>query len=82
MVPEGARGSPSPRLEREHVVSSSIASIGYDAERKTLEVEFVGGRVYRYYDVPKRVHSGLLEASSIGGYFNANIRPHFPYERL
>jgi hypothetical protein len=82
MVPEGASGAPSPRLEREHVVSSSISSVGYDAERKTLEVEFTGGRVYRYYDIPAAVHSELLEASSIGGYFNTNIRPYFPYERL
>lgn len=68
--------------QRAPVSSSSIASIGYDARAKTLEVEFNSGRVYRYYDVPQTVHYELVSASSIGGYFNANIRPNYPYERL
>jgi hypothetical protein len=67
---------------REAVSSSSIASVGYDAGTKTLEVEFNGGRVYRYYGVPGAVHSQLLEASSVGAYFNANVRDKFPYEQL
>lgn len=68
--------------QREPVSSSNIASVGYDAGTKTLEVEFHGGRVYRYYDVPETVHYELVAASSIGGYFNANVRQYYPYERL
>ena len=68
--------------QRQLVSSTSIASVGYDPAAKTLEVEFNGGRVYRYYGVPAALHSQLLEASSVGAYFNANVRGRFPYEQL
>ena len=38
---------------REAVDSSSFASIGYEEETRTLEVEFVDGEVYRYLEVPR-----------------------------
>jgi hypothetical protein len=61
------------------VSSSSISSVGYDAGRETLEVEFHSGRVYQYYGVPSAVHQKLVRADSIGGYFNSRIRPNYPY---
>lgn len=51
-------------MNRIPVDSSNIASIGYDAEDKTLEVEFNDGGIYRYYDVPPSVHERLMSASS------------------
>ncbi len=39
-------------IGRDPVVSSNLASAGYDAETRTLEVEFSNGAVYRYGDVP------------------------------
>lgn len=35
-------------MEREPVVSSNIASIGYDENNNILEVEFNNGNVYEY----------------------------------
>jgi hypothetical protein len=62
-------------MERQAVSSSNISSVGYDIDSETLEVEFVKtGKVYEYYNVPKFEFDRLLEASSIGIYFNANIR--------
>ncbi len=82
-TPHMARVSHAPAAtQREPVRSSSIASIGYDAGTKTLQVEFNSGRVYQYYGVPKAVHSDLVGAPSIGAYSNANIRPNYPYARL
>jgi hypothetical protein len=62
-------------MERQSVSSSNLASVGYDPSSETLEVEFVTtGKVYEYYNVPQFEFDRLLEASSIGQYFNANIR--------
>lgn len=61
-------------MQRQAVSSSNLASIGYDASSEILEVEFNSGRVYEYYDVPESEYDALMDASSHGRYFNANIR--------
>ncbi|MCC0036839.1 MAG: KTSC domain-containing protein [Hoeflea sp.] len=62
-------------MERQPVSSSSLASVGYNSDSETLEVEFVStGKVYEYYNVPQFVYDRLMEAPSIGQYFNAEIR--------
>jgi hypothetical protein len=58
-------------MRRIWVDSSSIASIGYDAARRELEIEFrESGDVYRYFDVPEEEYAALLAADSRGTYFN------------
>lgn len=69
-------------MERTSVHSSNIASIGYDAENKLLEVEFKGGGVYQYLDVPKEMHEQLLMAKSIGGFFSGAVRPRYKWVRI
>ena len=61
-------------MEREPVSSSSLASVGYDRGSETLEVEFLNGGIYEYYNVPEFMHERLMQASSIGGFFNAEIK--------
>ena len=39
-------------MDRIQVRSSNIRSIGYDQKTQTLEVEFLKGGVYQYFDVP------------------------------
>lgn len=69
-------------MDRTPVTSSTILSLGYHAASETLEVEFVNGHVYQYAAVPPGEHEALLSARSIGGYFNAQIRPNYAYVRL
>lgn len=64
-------------MERTPVASSNIASIGFDAETETLEVEFKSGLVYQYYNVPQFMHEQIVTASSVGAFFNANVRNAF-----
>jgi hypothetical protein len=65
-------------LERQTVSSSSVASVGYDPNSETLEVEFVStGRVYEYYNVPQFMYDRLMDAPSIGVFFNAEIKNSF-----
>ena len=61
-------------MDRIQVVSSTVASIGYDSESQTLEMEFTSGRVYQYKEVPPEVARGLICASSKGRYFNGHIK--------
>jgi KTSC domain len=53
--------------------SSSIASVGYDSETLTMEVEFTNGNIYQYFDVPQGVYEELITAES-AGQFRASER--------
>lgn len=61
-------------MKRTPVNSSNLASIGYDTSSETLEIEFLHGGVYQYYDVPLTVYESLMSASSHGTYFDKNIK--------
>lgn len=69
-------------MERTPVDSSNVASIGYDAETQTLEVEFQNGSVYQYFDVPEHVFDGFMQAPSKGQYLHQNIRDVYRYARM
>ena len=62
---------------RSPVESTAIASLGYDAGARTLEVEFTSGAVYQYFDVPEVEYRKLLAAESIGEYLNRQIKPKY-----
>ena len=59
-----------------------MASAGYDPKTRTLKIQFHSGKIYRYYDVPEEVYTELMEADSVGRYFNAEIRGAFSYEQV
>lgn len=61
-------------MQREPVKSSQIQSIGYDPTAQLLEVEFKGGAVYQYLNVPSDVARDLRFSDSVGSYFRANVR--------
>ncbi|MBA0183017.1 KTSC domain-containing protein [Pectobacterium versatile] len=67
---------------REPVTSSNIASIGYEESSLTLEIEFIKSGVYEYSNVPPHVYTELITATSIGVYFNANIKNKYPTTRI
>jgi len=69
-------------MKREPVESSNLASVGYDADNKILEIEFNHGGIYQYFDVPKEVFEDLLKAPSHGKYFVHNIKDEYEYDRI
>lgn len=69
-------------MERTAVTSSNVASVGYEDATQTLEIEFHGGAVYQYFDVPRAVFEGLLAADSPGGFVHEQIRGVFRYARV
>jgi hypothetical protein len=69
-------------VERIPVSSSSLSSIGYDVDSQTLEVEFNHGGVYQYAGVPEGEYTSLMSSSSLGQYFQANIKNRYPFSKV
>ena len=65
-------------MRRTPVSSSNLASVGYDAGSEILEIEFGGGRVYQYAEVPQEAYRALMNADSIGSHFHRHIREKYP----
>ena len=61
--------------------STAIARFTYDAELHRLDVQFVSGKRYSYFDVPADVAEGMRTAASKGGYFNRLIRDRYRFVR-
>jgi hypothetical protein len=64
-------------LARQPVHSTAIAKIGYSKRRHILEIEFVNGAVYRYFDIPLSVHRDLMSAESKARFYDSKIRKHY-----
>jgi hypothetical protein len=70
-------------MNRTPVSSSNLRSVGYDAEARMLEVEFLNGGLYRYSGVPASVHAGLMSASSLGTYFDRYVKKAgYPFVKI
>ncbi len=62
--------------------SSNVASVRYDSEQNLLEVEFLNGGRYHYYDVPEQVAQSFEQAESKGVFLAHSIKGHFRYSRV
>jgi len=69
-------------MNRQPVVSSNLASVGYDPATSMLEIEFNNGGIYQYSNVPESVYSGLMRASSKGTYFHDYIKERYSYRKI
>jgi KTSC domain len=69
-------------MRRERVESSVVRSVGYDREKRVLEVEFHNERVYQYFVVPQSVYRELRDAASFGRYFNEHVRDRYPVRQV
>jgi len=61
------------------VDSTTLRTVGYDAERQLLQIEFKNLSIYQYFDVPAVLYEELMKAPSKGAYFNRSIRPRLDY---
>lgn len=69
-------------MNRTPVRSSTLRSVGYNIDQRTLEIEFKNYWIYEYYNVPIEVHDGLMNAASHGKYFNENIKESYEFKRI
>jgi hypothetical protein len=68
--------------KRQHVRSSMLRSIAYDAQNQLLEVVFRPGDTYRYENVPQDEYERLMKADSKGRYMQEHIIDRYPYHQL
>ena len=68
--------------EMKKVDSELVASMGYNPEKKVMEVEFHENRVYAYQDVPEKVYKDMIGAKSIGKYFLKNVLDKYDFEKI
>jgi len=70
-------------MELKSVNSSNLKAVGYDPENSTLQIEFLNGGLYEYYNVPESIYKGLMAASSHGSYFDQYIKKGgYRYKKL
>jgi hypothetical protein len=74
-------------LEDNQVESSNIFAVGYDADDRTLYVQFEDGKgnpgaVYKYLDVPLEVYTQFFSAASKGKYFHKYVKDKYTYKKL
>ncbi len=69
-------------MDRPSVASSNLAEVGYDSDLETLEVQFKSGGIYQYFNVPAFMYERLMSAESIGRFFNAEIKGHYPEAKV
>ena len=66
--------------------SGTTVRINYSNELKILEVEFTGGRVYHYFNVPlskwEKYRNVIEEGGSSGEFINQQIKPFYNAEEI
>ncbi len=62
--------------------SSMMTRIDYDGDSSELDITFVGGKTYRYFDVPSEIYDNLLDADSKGQFFNEHIKDKFEFREV
>jgi hypothetical protein len=69
-------------MHRIPVTSTEITQVGYQEDSQTLEIQFVQGGVYQFFNVPSDVFDGLINASSKEVYYHSKIGERFPSSRI
>jgi len=64
------------------VDSSNLSAVGYDPKTNIMHIRFQSGRLYAYYDVPENIYHDLMNADSLGSFFNSFIKDFFRYTKL
>lgn len=62
--------------------SSNVAAIRYDEDQLLLEIEFLNGGRYHYYEVPLQIAHAFDQAGSKGEFLAASIKGHYRYSRV
>jgi len=69
-------------MNRTTVDSTNLKSIGYDFDKKILEIEFLTKSVYQYMEVPISIYTKLVKSNSKGEFFYHSIRGKFQFKKI
>ena len=61
-------------FETKQVKSTAITEVSYDEDTQILRIQFARGAVYDYPNVPAEEFVNLVNAPSVGQYFNQHIK--------
>lgn len=62
--------------------SSNVARISYSNSSALLEVEFLNGSIYHYYDVLPNIWEAFKDADSKGKFIHQNLKGQYRYAKL
>lgn len=62
--------------------SECVAAATYQPVFQTLFLEFTDGTAYEYSGITPWMALDLIQSSSVGRYFNYEIRGQYPFEKL
>ena len=68
-------------IASQSVRSTMAKSLGYDEDRKLLQVEFQSGVVYQYQDVDEETWDAFQSSKSPGKFFNRKIKGRYCSQR-
>ncbi|RFZ90572.1 KTSC domain-containing protein [Mucilaginibacter conchicola] len=70
-------------MRRHKVESSALESIGYDAGKQILELEFRDNHsVWQYFGIRPSTYRKFISAESLGRYFVKRIKGRYPELKL
>ena len=69
-------------MNRTTVASAGIAQLGYEEGSEILEIKFVSGTIYEFYNVPLKLFDHLMNSSCKELFYETNILVRFPYKRI
>lgn len=70
-------------MRRRAVNSSALQSIGYDAEKHILELEFRdSGEVWQYFNFKPAAYKKFVNAESLGNFFATRIKGKYDEEKV
>ena len=61
---------------------SKIRSFGYHQPSRTLELEFLNGKIYQYYGIPENLCNAMKEADSMNEFFHLHIKNVYAFARV
>lgn len=71
-----------PEIGRDFVRSKSIATLGYDAEKRCLQVEYFSGHLYRFDDVAPGTYQMLQSTEEFDRIFQRHVLAAHRFTRI
>lgn len=62
--------------------SSFIKNVSWDPNSEILLVQFSSGSTWAYHGVPESTYNSMVRSTSVGEYFNKNVRNQYPSETI
>jgi KTSC domain len=62
--------------------TKEIIQVGYQEDSETLEIQFIKGGVYQFFNVPLTVFDEFMKTPSKDTYYHTKIGERFPCSRV